>query len=144
MKNSLAGLPGLKVAFNWHYGPNAFNTPGNLAPESERSSNFNAEGPQSVTGLNIVTSFEVRNFSKRKNVFKNFKIEKYFQYGTNLEWTVSNSDWKYKGYFKTPVGTYANVGTLTDTQTTKCAVHWLAFGLVKLNLLTIPNFASKF
>ena len=61
-----------------------------------------------------------------------------------FKWTVSNSDWKYKGYFKTPVGTYANVGTLTDTQTTKCAVHWLAFGLVKLNLLTIPNFASKF
>jgi len=107
VKHSLAGLPGLKVAFNWHYGPNAFNTPGDLAPEIERCSNFNAQGPQSVTGLDLVTSFE---------------------FGTNMEWAVSNSDWKYKGYFKTPVGTYANVGTLTDTQTTKCAVHWLAFG----------------
>lgn len=69
MKHSLAGLPGLKVAFNWHYGPNAFNTPGDLAPEIERCSNFNAEGPQSVTGLDLVTSFEVRIFFNGKESF---------------------------------------------------------------------------
>ena len=89
-----------------------------MAAETGNSANFLAHGPGGITGAHLIAGW----------ADKGFEID---QFDANWDWAAANKAvWKYNGYYKTPQGKFAHVGTLTDTQTTMCAVHWLVFGFV--------------
>ena len=109
---------------------------GAMAAETGNSANFLAHGPGGITGAHLIAGW----------ADKGFEID---QFDANWDWAAANKAvWKYNGYYKTPQGKFAHVGTLTDTQTTMCAVHWLVFGFVifidfKKLIQLINNFTAN-